>query len=58
MPTALQSGDPPYECENVDCTLPTSVPTLSGWGLITTAGVLGLLAMIGLFVMRRRKAVA
>ncbi|MCH7519788.1 MAG: hypothetical protein IH964_12285 [Candidatus Dadabacteria bacterium] len=35
-----------------------SIPTLSGWGIITTAGVLGLLAVIGLFVMRTRRTVA
>jgi len=34
------------------------IPTLSNWGMITTAGVLGLLAVIGLFVMRRKKATA
>jgi len=68
--TALNEGGisvspgPPYECGNVDCAPPptqppvANVPTLSGWGLITTAGVLGLLAVIGLFVMRRRKLTA
>ncbi len=53
------SGGPPYQCRNVRCgQLPTPIPTLNEWGMITTAGVLGLLAVIGLFVMRRRKATA
>jgi len=54
------SGGPPYECGNVDCRqkVLTPIPTLNEYGMIITAGVLGLLAVIGLFVIRRRKAVA
>jgi len=59
------SGGPPYVCGNVDLRtcqglppLPEAIPTLNEWGMITTAGVLGLLAVIGLFVMRRRKVSA
>ncbi|MCH8014571.1 MAG: LPXTG cell wall anchor domain-containing protein [Candidatus Dadabacteria bacterium] len=36
----------------------TSIPTLNEYGMIITAGMLGLLAVIGLFVMRRRKVTA
>ncbi len=54
------SGGPPYECGNVDCRqkVLTPIPTLNEYGMIITAGVLGLLAVIGLFVMRRRKVSA
>ncbi|MCH7951078.1 MAG: hypothetical protein IH875_11505 [Candidatus Dadabacteria bacterium] len=56
------SGGPPYECGNVDLrtcqVLPASIPTLNEYGMIITAGVLGLLAVIGLFVMRTRRTVA
>jgi hypothetical protein len=38
--------------------LPATIPTLSQWGMITMVGVLGLLAVIGLFVMRTRRTVA
>ncbi len=34
---------------------PTNVPTLSEWGLIVMASILG---MVGLLVMRKRKVVA
>jgi len=34
------------------------IPTLNEYGMIITAGVLGLLAVIGLFVIRRRKVTA
>jgi len=51
----MVSGGPPYECGNVDCQVLTPIPTLNEYGMIITAGVLGLLAVIGLFVMRRRK---
>ncbi len=56
----LVSGGPPYECGNVDCRelVLTPIPTLNEWGMITTAGVLGLLAVIGLFVIRRKKVSA
>jgi len=37
------------------CEVPTSVPTLSEWGLIAMAGILGI---VGLMVMRRRKVTA
>jgi len=36
----------------------TQVPTLSQWGMVAMVGVLGLLAVIGLFVMRTRRTVA
>jgi len=56
------SPDPPYACGNVDLRtcqgLPAPIPTLNEYGMIITAGVLGLLAVIGLFVMRRKKATA
>jgi len=59
------SGGPPYVCGNVNLRtcqglppLPEAIPTLNEWGMITTAGVLGLLAVIGLFVMRTRRTVA
>jgi len=54
------SGGPPYECGDVDCrpVILSPIPTLNEWGMIITAAVLGLLAVIGLFVIRRRKAVA
>jgi len=54
------SPDPPYECGNVDCRqkVLTPIPTLNEYGMIITAGVLGLLAVIGLFVIRRRKVSA
>jgi len=46
-----------FSIDNVTCEaiLITNVPTLSEWGLIAMAGILG---FIGLMVMRRRKAVA
>ncbi len=64
--TALNEGGisvspgPPYECFDVDCRqkVLTPIPTLNEYGMIITAGVLGLLAVIGLFVIRRRKAAA
>ena len=37
---------------------PTSVPTLSGWGLMSLAVVLGILGIAGFMVMRRRKVTA
>jgi len=54
------SGGPPYVCGDVDCRqkVLTPIPTLNEYGMIITAGVLGLLAVIGLFVMRRRKVTA
>jgi len=54
------SGGPPYVCGDVDCRqkVLTPIPTLNEYGMIITAGVLGLLAVIGLFVIRRRKAAA
>jgi len=52
FPFALFGVDPGGEVPN-----PTevNVPTLSEWGLIATAGILG---MIGIFVIRRRKLTA
>jgi len=54
------SGGPPYACFDVDCRqkVLAPIPTLNEYGMIITAGVLGLLAVIGLFVMRRRKVTA
>ena len=57
------SGGPQYECFDVDCRptppiITPPIPTLNEWGMIITAGVLGLLAVIGLFVMRTRRTVA
>jgi len=48
-------GGPPYTCQNVDCRqlAPAPIPTLSEWGLIAMAGVLGI---VGFVVIRRRKA--
>jgi hypothetical protein len=46
--------------EGVSCTCPTppsAIPTLNQWGMIIMAGVLGLFAVIGLFVMRRGSVV-
>ena len=37
---------------------PTNVPTLSGWGLISLAVVLGILGIVGFMVIRRRKVTA
>ncbi len=59
-------GGPPYTCFDVYCTPPpppppsitTPIPTLNEYGMIITAGVLGLLAVIGLFIMRTRRTVA
>ncbi len=56
-------GGPPYECFDVDLRTcpegpPTPIPTLNEYGMIITAGVLGLLVVIGLFVMRTRRTVA
>lgn len=46
--------DPFREVYVAECGIPTSVPTLSEWGLIAMAGVLG---VIGLLVIRRRTLV-
>jgi len=49
------SGGPPYACGDVDCPSPiitTPIPTLSEWGLIAMAGILGI---VGYLVIRRRK---
>jgi len=53
----MVSGGPPYECFDVDCRqmVLTPIPTLNEWGMIATAGVLGL---VGFMVLRRRKATA
>ena len=51
------TGGPPSVCGNIRCT-PAAVPTLNHWGMMITAGVLGLFAVIGLFVMRTRRRVA
>ena len=40
---------------NNQCTVADNVPTLSEWGLISTAAILG---FIGFIVIRRRKVVA
>jgi len=60
------SGGPPYECSTppVECAPPptqppvANVPTLSGWGLLSLAVVLGILGIAGFMVMRRRKVTA
>jgi len=51
------SGGPPYTCGDVDCRTATlsPIPTLSEWGLIAMAGVLGI---VGYLVIRRRKVTA
>jgi len=52
------SGGPPYTCGDVDCPSPiikTPIPTISEWGLLAMAGVLGI---VGFMVIRRRKATA
>jgi len=53
------SGGPPYACGDVECTQPnpptevkTPIPTLSEWGLIAMACILGI---FGFMIMRRRK---
>lgn len=47
---------PGQACEEVaQCSAPRDIPTLSEWGLIAMAGVLGI---IGFMVMRRRKVSA
>ncbi len=38
--------------------IPRVIPTISQWGMIIMVGVLGLSAVIGLFVMRTRRTVA
>ena len=43
------------ECVNWNFREPEVIPTLSEWGLITMAGVLGI---VGFMVMRRRKVTA
>ena len=50
-------GGPPYVCpdESLELTPPTQVPTISEWGLVAMAGILGI---IGFMVVRRRKAAA
>ena len=54
------SGGPPYVCGDVDCRqkVLTPIPTLSEWGLISLAVVLGILGLVGFMVMRRRKVSA
>ncbi len=47
---------PGTACEQVrECLNPRNVPTLNEWGLISMAGILGI---VGFMVMRRRKATA
>jgi len=52
------SPGPPYICSpSIDCTPPppiitTPIPTLSEWGLLAIAGILGI---VGFMVIRRRK---
>jgi IPTL-CTERM motif len=51
-------GDTDIESNTVETTWvlpPRRVPTLSEWGLIAMAGVLGI---VGFMVMRRRKVIA
>jgi len=51
------SGGPPYECFDVDCRelVLIPIPTLSEWGLIAMAGILGI---VGFMVIRRSKVAA
>jgi len=51
------TGGPPYTCGDVDCgpVTTTPIPTLSEWGLIAMAGILGI---VGFMVIRRRKVTA
>lgn len=60
LPTTLPISDDEYElCRKrlfSGCNLPPrNVPTLSEWGLIAMAGILGI---VGFIVMRRRKVTA
>jgi len=52
-------GGPPYVCpidDSLELTPPPSqVPTISQWGLLAMAGILGL---VGFMVMKRRKITA
>ncbi len=41
-----------------DCELVRPIPTLSGWGLLSLAVVLGILGIVGFLVIRRRKVSA
>ena len=53
--------DPGVQCSEVpQCAPlpPTNVPTLSGWGLLSLAVVLGILGIVGFMVIRRRKVTA
>ncbi len=51
------TGGPPYVCGDVDCrpVILSPIPTLSEWGLIAMAGILGI---VGYLVIRRRKVTA
>jgi hypothetical protein len=49
------TGGPPYVCGDVDCRTLSPIPTLSEWGLISMAAILGI---IGYMVIRRRKVTA
>ncbi len=51
----VSTGDLLYELSFGQCDKPENVPTLSEWGLIAMAGIIGL---VGLMVMRRRKVAA
>jgi len=47
------------DCSEVpECAFVADVPTLSGWGLISLAVVLGIMGIVGFMVMRRRKVSA
>lgn len=49
--------DQGFMCVGNSCVSPPPIPTLNQWGKIITMVVIGLFALIGVFAMRRRKAV-
>ena len=48
------SSPPPVTFEPVS----TSIPTMSGWGLLSLAVVLGIIGIAGFIAIRRRKITA
>lgn len=49
---SCRSGPEDVTCNFINRMLPTEIPTLSEWGLIAMAGILGI---VGFMVIRRRK---
>jgi len=47
-----------YDYTGLTPIITSKIPTLSQWGLVAMAGVLGILGTVGILVMRRRKAAA